>query len=178
MSKKGEQSDRLGKLEQKVIQKLAEEGHQTIYGIYKKTTTQYNSAWKACRNLERKGFIQKVDGRYWLTSKGILAALTNEKLDVKKLLRNIEQTKNKDFSAFAPFINWLSNEKKLLRVLASSIFLPLYEKGLDLDRKLSDKEMEDLQKAIERSPQPFRELFEAFLNLREMIYKSKRGSKP
>jgi predicted transcriptional regulator len=175
MSQKREQSGRLGKLELKVIQILAEEGPRTIYGIYKETTTQYNSAWKACKNLERKGFIQKVDGKYWLTSKGILAALTNEKLDVKKLLRNIEQTKNKDFSAFAPFINWLSSQKKLLRVLASSIFLPLYEKGLDLDRKLSDKEMEDFQKAIEGSPEPFRELFEAFLNLREMIYKGKEG---
>jgi predicted transcriptional regulator len=169
MSEIQEKSDRLGKLERKIIKSLAEKGPQTIYGLYKNASSQYNSAWKACKNLERKGFIQKLENKYWLTSKGILAALTNEQLDVKNLLRNIGQYKNKDFSAITPLINWLSKEKKLLRVMASSIFLPLYEKGINLERRLSDKEIEDFQKAIEKSPQPFKELFNAFLKMREEI---------
>lgn len=167
---KGE-SGRLGSLEQKTLRSLAEEGPQTIYGIYKRVASQYNSAWKACRNLEKKGFIQKFENKYWLTNKGVLTALADKRVSVKKLIRNIEQYKNKDFTAIMPFIKMLEEESPLtdaLRAVASSVLLPLYEKGIDLDRKINESEMESLMRKLEEAP-ALKEFFEAFLKLREMV---------
>jgi DNA-binding MarR family transcriptional regulator len=169
MIKNNEKKHNLGKNQYEILKFLAENGAHSIYATNNKlhSFSHYHATHTAFKSLENKGLIQKLENsKFWLTSKGIFTALTDENVTLKPLVRNIEKYKHKDLSKLTPVIDMLE-KTPILRSMVRPI-LPLFEKyGSELEHKLSQEEMETVYKAFEGSP--LKEVFDAFLKLREEI---------
>lgn len=177
MSKTKAERHTLGSRQKSVIRCLTQKGAQTINEAKKNMKADYKSTNQAFHSLENRGLIQKVSVKeynkqefpqFWLTSEGVLMALMDEKVDLNRLIWNIELLKGKDLASVKPFIGFFKCAPQPLRVMLKDVLSPLFKK-YDLDRKLSDDEMQAFQKFIAASSPEFQTLFDAFLKLRSKV---------